>query len=424
LRINKLSSVVIIFVFVLAGGKFSVANSTALTVRAGIGYDFVSQQYFIDSVRFSGSDSLTELSLLEKDYLDDKKALLSVSFNPDSKGHYSLEGSWEQTSELFRAGGRGFLSFGDFYNQLQAELNVDIKERYRGDIIEGEEMTILDGTIRLKKQLADNFNGKISLSGESVIYDTVGTYIYNYSRLRSYIELNYITENYNSIYLTFGAEKRYVPDTSHLDYNLFRGGMGYTGSVMDGSTSAEVSFESKDYNQIDDPDDYFLTMLHADLRFSISDRLDLITDFEMEHYNFSEENYINEDYYQTHLGLYTVWEMGDFSFSLGPEIEFLTIDSKSENDDDYFELLGFAGFDYFQGFVFLFLDNQFGHRRYLNNPILYSDFVFDRVSIIGSLSIFWNLNLDVLLSAEWEWHQNESDDSRLYLLSSSLTYSF
>ncbi len=424
MHIYKYSAIVLITVIFLIAGNASGEKSGAFIFRAGLGYDFVSQEYFLDSLRLGGGDSVLELSLLKKDYLDDKKALFFIRYQPGLQGRYILEGSWEQTPDLFRTNGRGFLALGDYKNQLQIEFNIDVKERYRGVVEEGEEMTILNGLIRIKKQLFDGLSGRIRLSGESVIFDTVGTYVYNYSRIGGDLELDLITNNYNSIYSKFGLEKRNVPDSAQLDYKLIRGGLGYLGSLFGGLVTAEAAIESKSYNQTDNPDDYFLMTFNADLKLPLAGRFSLIGDFDVENYNFDYENYINEDYYQVHSGLHLGWESGNYSLAIGPEIEFLAIKSESENDDDYFEFLGFAGFDYYRKDVFILLDNQFGRRLYKNDPLFYSDFTFDRLSLIGSLIIFRGLNVDLLFSAEWEWHQVESDDSRLYLLSSSLTYTF
>lgn len=424
MHIFKFSALVYILLIFLLVDMASGEESGAFTFRAGLGYDFVSQEYFIDSVRLSGGDSLLELSLLEKDYLDDKKALLFLRYQPDLKGQYILEGGWEQTTELFRASGRGFLALGDNNNQLQAEFIADTKKRYRGEIEEGEEMTILDGTIKLKRQLFEGLSGRIRLSGESVNFDTSGLYIYNYSRLGGDLDFNFITGGYNSIYAKFGLEKRIVPDTVQLDYNIIRGGLGYLGSFLTGLASAEITVESKKYNQLENPDDYFLTSFQADLKLPMVKSFSLIGNLDLENYDFDEDNYINEDYRQAHFGLHGGWQNGDLSLSLGPEIEFLAIKSEFKNDDDYFEFYIHAGLDYFREGIFIFLDNQVGHRKYRNNPLFYSNFIFDRLSLIGSLTIFEDLNADLLLSGEWEWHSVESDNSRLYLLSLNLTYTF
>jgi hypothetical protein len=70
------------------------------------------------------------------------------------------------------------------------------------------------------------------------------------------------------------------------------------------------------------------------------------------------------------------------------------------------------------------LENQLGHRNYLNNPDYNSDSIFDRITLIGTAWIFRALSVDILFSAEWEWHRVDSDDSRLYLLSAGLSYNF
>jgi hypothetical protein len=414
----------VIFVFLLVG-KASGEKSRTLTFRAGLGYDFVSQENFIDSVRLGGADSILELSLLEKDYLDDKKAILSVEYNPDQKGRYILAAGWEQTPNIIRASGRGLITLGNYTNQLLTEFNIDVKERYRGTIEMGEEMTVINGTVRYKKRLSSMFDSRIRLFGESVDFDSTGSYIYNYSRLGGDLEFNLLTHDFNSIYTKFGAEKRNVPDSGQLDYLLIRGSAGYLGSLFGSYMVSELTIEKKDYKQVDDLNDHTLVTFQSDMRFPLGKEFQLKTDVNIENYDFKAENSLSDDYFLARTGLLLGWENGGFSLSLGPKIELLEIESEYENDDDYFEFFGFAEIDYYRPEkVFLLLDNQMGRRTYKNNPLFYSDFIFDRVSLIGNITITRRLSADILFSADWEWHRVESDDSRLYLLSSSLTYSF
>jgi len=421
----KYSVIVPVIVIFLLAGKASCEKTGAFTFKAGLGYDFVSQEYFIDSVRLGGADSILELSLLEKDYLDDKKAILSVEYNPDKKGRYILAAGWEQTPNIIRASGRGLITLGDYTNQFLTEFNIDVKERYRGTIEMGEEMTVINGTARYKKRLSSMFDGRIRLFGESVDFDSIGSYIYKYFRLGGDLELNLLTRDFNSIYAKFGVYKRNVPDSGQLDYSVIRGSAGYLGSLLGSYMASEIAIEKKDYNQIKDINDYTLATFQSDMRFPLGREFQLKADFNIENYDFKAQNSLNDDYFLSRSGLLLGWEIGEFSLSVGPKIEFLEIETEYENDDDYFEFFGFVEIDYYgPGKVFFLLDNQVGKRTYKNNPLFYSDFIFDRVSLVGNITISRGLSADILFSADWEWHSVESDDSRLYLLSSSLTYSF
>ena len=74
--------------------------------------------------------------------------------------------------------------------------------------------------------------------------------------------------------------------------------------------------------------------------------------------------------------------------------------------------------------LFFMIENKFGKRIYKNDSDYRSEFLFDRANFIGSASIFEELNFDILLSFDLEFHENQSDNSRLYLVSGGLSYNF
>jgi hypothetical protein len=74
--------------------------------------------------------------------------------------------------------------------------------------------------------------------------------------------------------------------------------------------------------------------------------------------------------------------------------------------------------------LFLSAESTTGLRNLKYEDDLQSDYTFERVNLIGDLKIIAGLNLNFLMSAEWEWHSNSNENSALYLLSSNLTYTF
>ena len=76
------------------------------------------------------------------------------------------------------------------------------------------------------------------------------------------------------------------------------------------------------------------------------------------------------------------------------------------------------------GRLFGSVDNVLGYRDLKHENDLQSSFTFERLNLIGDLRIWQGLSLSALFSAEWEWHENRTENAALFLLSSNLTYSF
>ena len=70
------------------------------------------------------------------------------------------------------------------------------------------------------------------------------------------------------------------------------------------------------------------------------------------------------------------------------------------------------------------LESVLGYRnlKYVNG--LQSNFIYERLNLIADWNIFGGLNFNIIFSAEWEWHENEEENSQIFLLSSGLKYRF
>ena len=77
----RLTSIrVAVLVPLLAGSCFNTIEAGTLDLKAGIGYDFISQEFFLDSISRSGTDSLD--FALKTDYLDDIKGRVQLTWSP------------------------------------------------------------------------------------------------------------------------------------------------------------------------------------------------------------------------------------------------------------------------------------------------------------------------------------------------------
>jgi len=399
------------------------------SIRLGVGYDFVSQEYFTSSSRYDTSltpdPDLTDATLLSKDYLDDKKGLIYLKLDPKSEGRYVFEAGWEQTPEMLRALGWGHLTLGSRVNRLETDFNYEIKKRYCGETEAGEELAVIKGKTRYVKKLSETVESSIRLYGENIAFDSTGSLVYDYSRYGGEIGFNLLTKDFNSIFCRGGIEKRNVPDSSRLDYWLIRGNLSYFGSISGSQLSADLNVENKNYNSPNNQDDYILATAYANMKIRTKSDFFFRPLLSLDYFNFRNDQYVNNDYLLARGGVLWGRDFDRISVAIGPKFELHSIASGFEDDEDHLELLAFGAADFFYSDrILCLIENQIGRRKYQNEPLYYSNFIFDRLSLIGSFKLLGSLNFDLIFSAEWEWHEIDSDDSRLYLLSSGLNYTF
>ena len=66
---------------IFVAGIVRADSSGVFNIRTGVGYDFISQEYFSDSARYAFGDSTLKSALLIKDFLDDKKGFVFLKYN-------------------------------------------------------------------------------------------------------------------------------------------------------------------------------------------------------------------------------------------------------------------------------------------------------------------------------------------------------
>jgi hypothetical protein len=140
---------------------------------------------------------------------------------------------------------------------------------------------------------------------------------------------------------------------------------------------------------------------------------------------FNPQDSLNNNYFRGRLWLGGGLDWEKVTVAVGPEIEIL---------DDQVEL-GVTGESYFEaggklalncllpGKLFGSAESTTGRRNVKEEGDYQSDFSYERISLLVDWSASGRLNLNLMGSAEWEWHNLSVDNSRLLLISSSLTYS-
>ena len=109
----------------LAGYCYSgTYGRPGLSFKAGIGYDFLSQEYFLDGMGQSGVDSLDITTALETTYLENFKGQMALRYNPYQDYRLELEGIYKQTSEEHRV--RGYSNFRPTLGHFRLDWNSDL----------------------------------------------------------------------------------------------------------------------------------------------------------------------------------------------------------------------------------------------------------------------------------------------------------
>ena len=416
----------LIFLLIFAGAV-GAEGPGHFNIKAGLGYDFISQEYFYDSLRYTETDTALQSALLKKDYLDDKKGFLYLGYGTKpalyNYSRHHLEVGWEQTSDLYRLLGSVDFLLGGSKDKVEGRFRYDLKERIKGQVEPGEELSVINGALDYRRRWADFVESRIRLFAENVSFDSVSSYIYNYSRYGLELGVAFTDRDFNTFSAGSILEIRNVPDSTRLDYLMVRGSLGYFGRLLTGQLSADLSLEYKDFDLPESSDDYLLWSLYTDSRIDFDESFFFKSKLSLEYFDFTTSENINDDYYLVRFGLLPGRQWGNFSLAVGPQTELLGIKT-DYNDEDYFEYGLLAELDFFNasGLFFIF-ENEFGRRAYRNEPDYTSDFIFDRVNLIASLNIYKGLSADILLTTDWEWHEIDSDNSRIYLISAGLSYS-
>ncbi|UCG61195.1 MAG: hypothetical protein JSV52_12840 [Candidatus Zixiibacteriota bacterium] len=407
----------------IAGGGHT-GEAAGFSYKAGIGYDFLSQQYFLDSASQADADSiLTEWSL-KTNYLDDVKGLVSFSLSPFKDRRLGLTAKYEQTSEFLRLKFLSDLRTKIGSTRLDFNTEVDWRNRHRGTASFGDNYIFGYSRAKLSVPVKPGLKSTFQVQGEFVQFDSVSTTSYNYYRIGGKVGLERLYKNFSFGNIAATFVTRQVPDSLGLNYVDFGVEGSYFGIYDQGELDVFGRLGRKDYNLIDGRNDFW--RFEADVRNKVQmgERYFTKQEAEFELTDYDPNDPVNLDYFRIEITVLAGFETAFFTFGVGPEFEALhekkDIFAVSE---DYVEIGAKADLDYIKaGTLFLAVESVLGRRDLKDNNELLTDYTYERLSLIGDLKLLKRLRLNVLFSAEWEWHQIPTNDSEIYLLSSSLTF--
>lgn len=421
---SRILSAAVILLFVTSVGKNLKAGTVSW--KGGIGYDYFSQQYFADSTINPGPDSFLTRIALTSNFLNDFKGIAGFAYSSADSRTLGLQTTYEQTSTLVRT---KFLS--DFRpkvgaSRLEWHSEVDWRDRYSGSASPGD--SYLLGSTSLKLKVPSGASTTLWAQGQAdgVYFYGNTDYSYNYFRGGGKIGFDRLVGDLNILQVDAFVLGREVPDSSSLSY--FSG--GFDGSLFGSFGRFDLDFmarlERKEYAQTDNEDNYTRFELDGRNRAKISGnyfcRWDLTADLTW----YPPSSLINSTYQRIVTSVLGGYQFSGWSLAFGPESECLHEEpAELAEREDYFELGGQASLDIVRpgGLVGSF-ESTTGHRTITYPTDFLTSFAFERLNVLADWTIYGGLNFNALVSIEWEWHSDPSNNNRLYLISSSLTYRF
>ncbi len=412
---------------ILTGGFLNLSEAAGFNFKAGIGYDFLSQEYFLDSIAEAGPDSIFAEFSLTTDYLDDVKGLFAVNWSPFEDRRFELTTQYEQTPEFIRLKFLGDLRTKVGRSKLDIFSELDWRHKSDDSASFGDSYLLGYSRAKLAVPLSKKIKSTWQLRAEFVDFDSVTTFSYDFYRLGGKIGLEMILGNISFGDARITVDSRQVPDSSALNYLNFGVEGSFFGFYRQGEIDFFSRFEKKDYNRSDNNDDFIRYEFTGRHKLRLGRLYYLRQELDFEYVGFDPSDPVNHDYFQLGLTFLTGLEGFDYSIGLGPDFELL---SQSADDDlllteDYFEAGVKLDFDLMKiRRYFASLESVTGYRNLKNENDLLTDFSYERLNLIGDLNLLGGLNLNLLFSAEWEWHEISTNNSTLFLLSSNLSYSF
>lgn len=407
----------------LTAAPMAPAYASEIIVNTGLGYDLLSQQYFDDSLIQDSPDSLLQRWSLTTDYLNDLKAFFELTYLPLSSSHLETRARYELSADFVRA--RLSSSFKTTAGQilLNADGELEGKAHLEDSSEFGDDYWRAYGRMRASTSLANDLSGKLQLSAEQVDFAGPADYSYDFFRLAFKAGLERSLGGFSFAEVNLFQAIRNVPDTRGLSYLSY----GFEGSVLGFYPGAEIDLlgriERKDYNNVSGGD-YTLVELNGRGKLQLGHGLISRQALDGEISFYPPEDSVYVTWGRLRLAGLFGWESATFGIIAGPHMEWLD-ESQELISEAYFEYGARVDVDYMNlGGLLVSAESVVGHRKHSSADPLGSDFNFERLSMIGDLQFAETISMTVLFSAEWEWHDLARDDSRLYLLTTSLSYCF
>lgn len=421
------AALIVLSLFLVAGANLSLAAD--LSIQCGVGYDLLSQEYFEGSESSLVEDTLEAWSR-HIEYVSSLKGLVNLTYKPLKGRKLELRGNYEQADDFWKT--RAYGDFRPSFGPWQLDISGNLETRSVTDDSTdfGDSYWRMDLRTKLKRPVSSSMKAYVQGRAEKVDFATGSQLSYDYSLLSGKLGFEKTLANFSYLQADFSLSKRKVPTSSDLDYIAECLNLYFTGLYPTGEFDVTVSATNKDYNQPENEGDYRLLQLDGRSKLYLASSVFAKPMLELDQTYFDPDDSINGNYGRRELALLAGFETDLLSLAVGPQAEQFSRDGSDELlNETYLEVGGRLDFSIQTDFkkavqLFSILDGEAGRRDYEYPGEFLSDFYFQRLDLIGTLFLGPNLTFNLLTSVEWEWHESEQDNSSLYLISSSLTYTF
>jgi hypothetical protein len=417
--------VAVVLIWISLAGA-SMAGSSPFSFKAGVGYDYLSQRYFLDSMNISGADSVLTQFALTSEYLNDFKGMLELAYRYRSRNQFDLSANLEQTKDITRlkltSSWQAFSKVVDlrWRNQVDWRNQSADSGASLGSYVSGS------SNLKLRKAIGSGNSvwGQMQAEGTDFIGDAEQGY--DYYRLSGKLGLEHHFGLFSTASINGFLVDRNVSDSVTLNYQGFGVEGSFSGSLSRFELDLLTRWESKDYNREPGSDDYTRLDIESRSKVDLGHRLLTRQVIELEITSYDPEDPLNDDYTRLGLTLTGGFELGGLEVGIGPDFEMLHESwEDSAYAEDYLESAGLLDVTIISpGGLFASTQSRVGSRKLDFTNEYQSDFTFYELSILGDWPICRGLNINLLMSCEWEWHDQESENNRVLLLSSGLYYRF
>jgi hypothetical protein len=374
----------------------------------------------------SGSTGTT----LKTTYLDDFKGQLSLTYVPFADYRLEVRSTFEQTEDQYRV--RSYANHRAKLGSLGLDWNIELDRGDGSFDAAGVDLGYLwgYGRARLSLPLSPQTSVWARLKSDLVRFDSAREGASNYVRLGGQLGIQKYFDNFSSMSGNLFYVARDVSASTSDDYSSL-GIEGYwLGFYGGGEADVITSLEIRDYDASGDLDDYLRAELTARNRHHLGTSTFLREELEIELIRFDTTEYLVKDYFRLETALLFGLERRPYSIAAGPHLETFSESQASDYilGEDFVEPAVEVEFEVLlPGRLFGSLESVTGHRNLTDEggaDDFYSDFAFERINLLVDWKIVAGLSLNMILSGDWEWHKQSDENSRLFLTSSNLIYTF
>ncbi len=401
----------------------SLLATSPFHFRAGVGYDYLSQEFFQDSLVASGADSSFVSFLLRNEYLNDPKGIFSIRYTPE-KSQFEAALTYEQTHDRLRLVGTPNFKFLLGRTKLQIMNELEWRDNIGSDT---DESSYLFGNSRtgLTTPLSEKMNLLAQVSLDGVTFTDQKESGIDYYRLGAKTGISYSFSEMTFLEARLLTASRQVPDSQKLEYLAFGGDISlyYFGENI--SLDLYGFVENKNYQAEPEQDD----LTHIDLsnrtQAYFSEHFFGVLELDGELDLFHKSDPFNNNTGRIQTAVLGGLNKGVWSIAVGPVSEMLNEAGSSASVEDYTEIGGRIDIEAISGTnFFVSWRGSIGRRDVLHEDDIRSDFTYGRTNLIADFKLLEQLRLNGLLSLDREWSDLEEASSTTYILSSSLLFEF